>query len=383
MSGLRGMKRTFRESRMIDTTSLRHLVPLLPPSEMAARGFTTTCGHSPSKEHDRTTWKLNLPRYNGTLPRLTWNSSPSGDWLTAEVSLPKFLFGNNVNMVSDADVRNALDGISCFITETVGVPFDALSALIGRVDYCWNFPVGETNVYTIVSAASQSSIPRMVRYHIGPTTATFKQQSKHITIYGKHAEVATRVRKKAATDKELHAAVGQLRLEVSYRNSDSCKRLAKRYGLPERTAGTLLVGGIAHEELERALEALNLDRTIEPTNSRIDVLREKYGDTARFRSLVAFLTMLDRYGEHFWKQGIGGYCRSTYYEYARALKAASVWLKTDESIPPLRLVRSPAAFKATANEPRTSRVMSNTISRSPAGTDSHQGSRLSLVDERA
>jgi len=362
---------------VIDTTSLRHLMPLLPPSEMAARGFTSTCGHSSAETHERITWKFNPPHDNGTFPRLTWNSSPSGDWLTAEVSLPKFLFGNNVRMVSDTDVRNALNGISCFITETVGVPFDALSALVGRVDYCWNFPVGETNVYTIISAASQASIPRMVRYHIGTTTTTFKQQSKYITIYGKHAEVTTRVREKTATDEELRAAVGQIRLEVSYRNSDGCKRLARRYGLPERTAEMLLVGGIAHEELERALEALNLDRPTKSSNARIDILRETYGDTGRFRALVAFLTILDRYGENFWRQKIGGYSRSSYFEYARALKVAGVWLKTDESIPPLRLVRSASMVKS-----QTSQSMSNTINHSPARTDFHNSSRLALVGER-
>lgn len=354
---------------MIDTTSLRHSIPLLPPSEMTSRGFTTTCGHSPAEGPDRVSWRLNPPRDDGTLPRLTWNSSPSGDWLTAEVSLPKFLFGNNVRMVSDTDVRDALNGISCFITETVSVPFDAFSALVGRVDYCWNFPVGETNVYTIVSAAAQASIPRMVRYHIGPTTATFKQQSKHITIYGKHAEVAARVREKTATNEELRASDGQLRLEVKYLKSDSCKRLAKRYGLSERTAEKLLVDGIAYEELERALEALSLSKTTEPANARIDILRDAYGDTGRFRALVAFLMILDRYGEGFWKQGIGGYSRSLYFENARALKSAGVWLKTDESIPPLRLIRSTTPLLAMAANPRTTPSMSNTIISSPTSTD--------------
>jgi hypothetical protein len=345
---------------------------------MITRGFSTTYGHSAATGHDRTTWKLNPPRDNGTLPRLTWNSSPSGDWLTAEVSLPKFLFGNNVRMVSDADVRHALKDISCFITETVGVPFDAPSALVGRVDYCENLPVGETNISTIASAAAQASIPRMVRYHIGPTTVTFKQSSKHITIYGKHAEVATHVREGNATAEELRTSHGQLRLEVKYLTSDSCKRLAKRYGLSERTAENLLVGVIAHEELYRALEALNLNKPTGLANARIDVLREVYGDTGRFRTLVAFLAILDRYGEHFWRQKIGGYSRSTYFAYARALKSAGVWLKTDESIAPLRLVHSVTVPPSPAATPQTARSMSNTISHSPASTDSYQRSRLSL-----
>lgn len=336
---------------MIDTVSLRHNIPLLPFAHMSECSFSTTCGHSPTR-HPYTTWKLNLTRDGGTLPRLTWSSTPSGDWLTAEVSLPKFLFGNNVSLISQADVRNALTGISRFISETVGISFDAPAALVGRVDYCWNFPVGETKITTYVAAASHAAIPRMLRYQIGTTTVNFKQRSRQITIYGKHAEVSHRVRERTATDSELRDAVGQLRMEVSYRNSDGCKRLARRYGLLDRCAGSLFDGDIAHAELERTLGMLGLNKTTESVDARLDILREVYGDTSHFRCLTSFLSLLDRYGENFWQQGIGGYSRSSYYQYARELKQAGVWLKAVQRLPPLRLVRTDPVLMAAINQSR-------------------------------
>ncbi len=117
---------------MIDTVSLRQHVPLLPPTLMSERGFSPTCGHASTDDH-YLTWKLNLPRDKVTWPRLTWSSTPSGDWLTTEVSLPKLRFGNNVQMVSEADVGVALEDISRFISQTAGIAFDTSAALIGRV----------------------------------------------------------------------------------------------------------------------------------------------------------------------------------------------------------------------------------------------------------
>lgn len=350
---------------MIDTVSLRHTFPLPPQSEIADRGFVTKCGHPPSDcEHQK--WKLNQPKDNETLPRLTWSSSPSGDWLTTEVSVPKFLFNSNVIQLTDADIERGLNEISRFVSTTAGVPFNAHSALVGRVDYCHNFAVGEGNKIPYLSAAAHASIPRMKRHQID-TNLAFMHGSQKILLYGKHDEVAHRANSGRATDDELRESVGLLRLEISHFNSDACRRLADRYSLPNRYADLLLYSGIAHQEVERGLTMLGLDKVTETVDARIDILREVYGDTHQMRRLVAFLGFLDRYGEGFWRHGFGGYGRSTYFQYCRDLKKAGVWLKADRQLPPLRLVRNVQRQLSRAVQP-----MSNTISRSPAGADSQR-----------
>jgi len=250
------------------------------------------------------------------------------------------------------------------VSTTAGVPFDAHSALVGRVDYCHNFAVGEGNKIPYLSAAAHASIPRMTRHQIGDTSLAFKHGSQIMRLYGKHDEVAYRANSGRATDDELRESVGLLRLEISHFNSDACRRLSDRYSLPDRYADLLLHSTIAHQEIERGLTMLGLDKITETVDARIDILREIYGDTHQMRRLVAFLGFLDRYGEGFWRHGFGGYGRSTYFQYCRDLKKAGVWLKSDRQLPPLRLVRNGQKQFSKAVQP-----MSNTISHSPAGAD--------------
>ncbi|MBA2732387.1 MAG: hypothetical protein H0U54_05800 [Acidobacteria bacterium] len=363
---------------MLDTVSLRYNVTLLSPARMSERGFSTTSRHTLT-DFPYLTWKLNIPRDKGTLPRLTWSSTPSGDWLTAEVSLPKFLYGNNVRLVSDVDAQRGLSDISRFVSETAGVPFDAPLALVGRVDYCWAFLIGESNIVPYIAATAHATASRMLRHQVGSTTVSFGNKSRRIMVYGKHEEVLSRARVGTVADADLHASLGQLRLEVSHRN-DGCRRLAKRYKLPARQARYLLTSDIALNELDLALEVLGLNKITESKDARIDVLRERYGDTTHCRCLIAFLSYLDRYGEDFWKHGIG-YKRSTYYGYASELKTAGVWLRADKVLPSLHLVSTAPAYRAATGQSSIIQPMSNTIRASPFPPDNPL-QHLSLISGR-
>ena len=323
---------------------LRHRAARPPSFELTERGFSKVFRHV-HEDDPRTRWKLNLPPSSeGLLPRLTWSSTPSGDWLTAEVSVPKMLYSSNVRMVTDADIARALDRISNFVSKVTGVEFDAYTTLVGCVDYCFNFPVGEANILPFIAAASYGSLPRMRRVAIEDTTVTWeskdKCKSKVVKLYGKHREVESRIGEKNVTDDELRDAIGLLRLEVSFRRAATINRLAEKFGHADRIAAHLLTEEIALSVLTDTLEALGLNQPIASTDSRLDILREHYGDTATCRRLVAFLAFLDRYGESFWRHGFGGYKRSAYYRDAKALKEAGVWLKTpsQRALPPLRLV---------------------------------------------
>ena len=330
---------------MIDTIRLIRPAPLPPSSALIERGFRPLRGRMSSNSKSAT-WVWNAVRENGVFPRLTWSSTLWGDWITAETSMPKMLYGNNVQLVDDADVHRGLDVISQFVYEEAGTLFDAHTALVSRVDYCGNFLVGEENVIAYLVAAAGASPPRLTRYQIGDTTVTFKNKSQVIRLYDKHCEVANLVRDGTAGNDELLAALGILRLEVSHLHSGACKRLAKRLALPDRRASHLLVGSVAFEELARNLAALGLDRLMEPVDMRLDILRETYGDNPHCRRLAGFLGFLDRYSENFWRQCIGGYSRSLYYSHARDLKKAGVWLKTEHQLPPLYLIRTVQGVRA-------------------------------------
>jgi hypothetical protein len=332
---------------MLDTVHLRSLVPpSLPLGDLLARApFMTRCGHTPA-EGESSTYVLNLPRDDAaTLPQLTVSTTASGVWCTAALSVPKHLYGNNVVMVSDADMPRALAGVSRFVTEVCGFEFDAHHALVGRADYCYNFDTGEANVAAYIDAGATATLPRMDRFKINSTTVSFVTKGRVVKLYGKHAEVSQQVREGKATDDELRAAEGKTRLEVTYRRREALKRLAERHGLEDRRAHQLLTADVAHDELGQALGLLGLDKPTRRQDTRMDTLREKYGDTKRCRALVAFVGYLDRYGEATWRKDVGGrypawygYSRSTYMANVRLLKAAGVWARVDRQLPPLSLV---------------------------------------------
>ena len=136
-----------------------------------------------------------------------------------------------------------------------------------------------------------------------------------------------------------------MRVEVRHKIAEACQRLSEKYGFPRRTAMDLFTGTIAYQELSDALSDLGLDREILKYDSRIDALRDYYGDTATFRRLAGFITLLEHYGENFWRGEYGGYSRTTYYEHMM-VKRAGAWLCSDVALEPLRL--SEAAFSRLA-----------------------------------
>jgi hypothetical protein len=332
---------------MIDTVHLRNLVPpSLPLGDLLSRApFETRCGHTPAAG-ESSTYVLNLPRDDAvTLPQLTVSTTASGVWCTAALSVPKHLYGNNVVMVSDADMTRALASVSRFVTQICGFEFDAHHALVGRADYCYNFATGEANVAAYIDAGAVATVPRADRFKINSTTVSFVTKGKVIKLYGKYAEVSAQRREGKATGDELRAAEGKTRLEVTHRRRDALMRLAERHGLEDRRAHQLLTADVAHSELGRALGLLGLDKPTRPLDTRMDILREKYGDTKRCRSLAAFLYYLDRYGEATWRRDEGGrypawygYSRSTYMANVRLLRDAGAWVRADRQLPPLVLV---------------------------------------------
>jgi hypothetical protein len=321
--------------------------PSLSLADLLSRApFTSRCGHTPA-EGENSTYVLNLPRDAVSLPQLTVSNTASGVWCTAALSLPKHLYGNNVIMVSDADLPRALDSVSRFVTGVCGFEFDAHHALVGRVDYCHNFATGEANVAAYIDAGATATVARMDRFKINSTTVSFVAKGKVIKLYGKRAEVSKELAEGRATNDELLAAEGNTRLEVTYRRRDALMRLAERHGLEDRRAHQLLAAGVAQKELRQALGLLGLDSPTRLQDTRMDILREKYGDTKRCRALVAFLGYLDRYGEATWRRDACGrfptwygYSRSTYMANVRLLKAAGAWTRADRQLPPLSLVLS-------------------------------------------
>lgn len=321
-----------------DTIQLRHQHLMPSPRELDDRGFSRAQGQ-PGK------WRWDYSIAGKTLPRLTWRSTESGDWLTAEVSLPKMLYSSNVLPITDDDVRVGMKMISQFVADTAGVAFEASRALVGRVDCSHSFPVGEAYVMPYLNAVSRATFPQLPRRITELSSVTFKNNSKEVQLYDKWEEMAVQVKKGEATEAQRDIALGILRIEVRYRTSPACARLATKHKLPDRTAKYLLSSDIAYREIEEALNALGLDHPIGSIDTRVDRIIDAYGDTPLSRRLLGFITLLDRYGEGFWKHGYAGYKRSKYLEEAKLLRNAGIWLHSEQPLPTL-VMESPTLANA-------------------------------------
>jgi hypothetical protein len=321
---------------MFDTVALRHAEKLPSPSELLALGWRSSCGHVPS-EGDRQKWTLNIPKR----PRLTWSSARDGGaYLTAECSLPKLLYGNNVVMISDSDLPAAFDFISAHVSECSGREFDSRTALVGRLDVCYNFQVGESNVNSYISGVSGGSIPRMIRNAINATTVCFQGKQSKVQVYAKYSEVSGKRKKGEATPEEVTSALGVLRLETSYFVTPSVKRLAERYGFADRIASDLLSSDLAEAELEQSMSKLGLDRPIVMQDGRLKALIESRHTGTVLEGLTGFLGLLDRYDEDFYQLPELNYKKSTYYKRAKACRDAGVWkpAPSQMALPALKLV---------------------------------------------
>jgi hypothetical protein len=319
---------------MIDTVRLVLRVAFVTRAELLALGFRLK-----ETQPFKTIWVKN-PRGSAYQPKLTCIQTNNGNaWLCVEVSLPKLLFGRNTVTLREHDIPEALNRLSSFIYESIGMEFEALTAIVSRIDYFFDFPVGEANLSRYLAAASKAVLP-YTRRHIVENSVSFESKSKRVVIYDKYAEVSTR--RGLVNAEEIEESKGKMRLELRYLISRACKKIQTKHGLLFPTAQYLCSLPIARKELSSTLADLGLDREIVTNGSRIDRLREVYGDKRSIRPLVTFITLLETYGEKFWRLNIAGYSKSTYQEHLRLVKNANALLSAETTLPPLQL--PPEAF---------------------------------------
>jgi hypothetical protein len=293
---------------------------------------------------------FNPPTVKGyARPHLTWRLAPNGiGYLDAKVSLPKMLFGNNVQMISEADITRAKDAVTGFVSGVVGVEYNAWTAPIGGLDVCHNWHVGEAETYMYLHALRNAHLPKMTRRVIDNGTVDFINSSEKVVFYSKHAETQKRAHEGKATDEQLHASIGILRGEHRFTNTSACKRLATRLSLDSHRAEHLLTRDVAETVMDDTVRALGLDNHIEADDSRLAILRERYGFTSRYETLTGFLQLCDTYGADNLVRL--GYPAERFRRRRKLLEKAGVWLTnpTRATLPPLRLVRGNIAAQRVA-----------------------------------
>jgi hypothetical protein len=282
---------------MFDTIRLQQLTPLPPAYALRERGFkkpyNSAGGH----------WFNNYQVNDGCLVKLDWFRNLYGSRLDATLSLPKFLYGNNVQMVeSEDEVQRGLAELSNTVSDIAGIKFNAFDADVTGLHVCYNWKLNEPEVYARLNALRGAHLPRMNRVFIDDGGADngsvyFKNSSEEFVVYAKHAETLRLRRKGAVTDKEVRASNGMLRAEHRLLNSESCKRKATALYLPDKRADSFLRMEIAENILNEKMKQLGLDKQIESGDVRFGKLRNHYGiQSNQYKRLVQFLALADEHG---------------------------------------------------------------------------------------
>jgi hypothetical protein len=311
----------------IDTVSLRWQRDFPENKDLRADDWQP---HYNSRFGNIDKWTHN--RKGTNLPRFTWSKPREREsWLTVEFSAPYLVKGTNALDVDDADIAAVLDLVSDYTSQRVGVECDSRKALVGRIDYAANFPVGEESIPLYLEAALDAKVSRFCLPYRESDTAVGLDTggSRKIQLYDKHADVLNKVESGRLEGKAaklaLASSVGVLRLESRFKTTQTVTRLAKSLDV-ERTPETLLSSDVAGKVIAMELKKLSLDKPIEPESERFEALHEAFGNYKKVSDLLGFLAYRDRFGDNFYRLPQLGISRATYNRKVRLLQDAGLWL---------------------------------------------------------
>jgi hypothetical protein len=276
------------------------------------------------KNGDTITYARN-PVKGSHLPRLTWTHQErtGGSWLSSEVSLPKFHFGNNVEMLNPEQLETSLSDVQDYVETITELSFDVPSAKVGRVDFGYNVQLkDEYEVTAYLRSFNRLFLAKYKRVSIDDSTVTMKSPSRETCIYSKFQETC---KQKDISDELLQQASGILRFEPRFKNVAACGRLAKSLGL-ENNVQSLLTPATAKFQIEAEIKRLGIGKTIKTEKNMIDLLIENFGVKAS--DYYGFLKAREILGDSFYTSG--AISRATYFRRVSELRNAGCLLVTED-----------------------------------------------------
>jgi hypothetical protein len=168
---------------MIDTIRVKyHIRPTSKQLEAwTIRSVETQTGKRYSLTYNPTTENQVLPRY--TYYPLGYDNTPI---LTLEFSLPKLVFGNNYQMISN--VEQAMIDTNDILEKIPNTPeLNIADGILIRLDFCYNHQVGDA-VDDYIKAISNLEYPHRRTKHHRFEGVEFRAKHKTTKFYGKERE---------------------------------------------------------------------------------------------------------------------------------------------------------------------------------------------------
>lgn len=203
---------------------------------------------------------------DATLPRLAY--FPEHNRVVSEVSLPKFVRGENFTLLSDEDITKGTTRMIEFIANTVGQHLPTAETWhVSRMDSCYAWLVGD-DMQAYLGALAQMPVHGYTRrgYTLGDNTApgfTWQAKSLRVNAYDKGLET------------QRPEAAGLLRLETQALNNSACKTAAKRCKV-NQTVAELVTGSIGRREIAQWLKRIGMPSTIQTHAGLFDQLAKEF-----------------------------------------------------------------------------------------------------------
>jgi len=242
------------------------------------------------------------------------------------VSLPNFLNGSNVTLLTPKEVGEGLELLSALASDLSMSRCDLKEARVRNVDFATNLQVDPMRIRETIDLISHMSISRFRRSRYSDTSAYYQwnvrgeySRFRTIAVYSKEHERNNRGKSPA----EAASAAGIIRLEARFRKTDVVKRLATSMGLLHPTVSGLINQTIAKKILDPLTKQMNRCLSQQAEGDPLAVLKDIYG-YRRADALISHLIHMQVYGDGYYKIQELGRGKNSYFALQRDCRNAGI-----------------------------------------------------------
>lgn len=301
---------------MLDTVGIKHYFRTLPCDDFKRIW-------RPLSKYKMPTWIYNA-KGSKTLPNLTITNTPNGIYhLSAQVSLPKLLFGHNARLPNQDEVRQGMRQMAEYTEEISGLPFDAQTATVSLIHFAKDIQLTEPEVWKAIEKLSKKKLEPLRKNFYEDSTLYFTSKAKtsQIRIYPKFHAVLS---EKGAPEQSKREARGKLRFEYCLLEKTSIDAIVKKLGLPDSKAQTLLTENVSDLVLSKLLEKLHFFELLSADKTNLEILLEHF-PAKRAGFLDGFMNLVKLCGKDFFRDETSGFSKSSYSRNVRDCKKAKIW----------------------------------------------------------
>ena len=306
---------------MFDTVKL-HINIQLSEDELQAIDWNKT---NSTEDHSNTRSKTLFKHYHkhDDEPRLIYRLKEDGSStssLKVEVSIPKFLYGNNVEQFREEDIPLFLTRLRQFLATALRLPVSRIPDLrfveTEKLHVCYNFDVGERKKDYLKAFSHLERAGYQLNVLGNSSSVYWEAKTRREKIYDKKQEIVNEAKRKKKTLNQhlVDRAKGLLRYEIELSDSELRKKSSKRL------LGELLDFEWATHILQKGLSNIGASN-LNGNTSFSDLIRRIDKHTLLSselkNTLTAFVVRYHQFGEEYCRNF---YPRATYYRLMNYLK---------------------------------------------------------------